>query len=534
MEENHKKLEIELQELLRFETLISDLSLKLVNIHSNEINQVIEQSLEQIVEFLDVDRSTLFELSEDKTKLYTIASYARKGLTKLTTATEEHGSELFPYIREKIIDGEIWIFEDINKLPSESRIDRENLIKSKLKSGFLVPIPISFDTRHALAIGTISTKAKKWPGYLLKRLQILGIAIVNAIMRCHYDKEIRESLAEIIKLKELLTLENVCLIEEIENSHNFYDIIGRSPSLHYVIHQVEEVAPTNSTVMIHGETGTGKNIFARAIHNLSNRRDHTFVTVNCAAIPAELVESELFGREKGAYTGADSSQIGRFELASGGTIFLDEISELPYQLQAKLLKVIQEGEFEHLGNPKSIKVDVRIVSSTNRDLKELIKDNKFREDLYYRLNVYPIVIPPLNQRKNDIQLLVNHFVNKHSRKMGKSIDKIPAEAIKKLKNFQWPGNVRELENVIERAVITTKGDTLSITSYVNQSDLMDSNRNDRVRLYDVECDHIVKVLNDTDWKIEGNSGAAVALGLPPSTLRARMKKLGIKRLKINH
>jgi len=187
-----------------------------------------------------------------------------------------------------------------------------------------------------------------------------------------------------------------------------------------------------------------------------------------------------------------------------------------------------------LGNPKSIKVDVRIVSSTNRDLKELIKDNKFREDLYYRLNVYPIVIPPLNQRKNDIQLLVNHFVNKHSRKMGKSIDKIPAEVIKQLKSFQWPGNVRELENVIERAVITTKGDTLRIMGYFNQSDLVDSNRNDRVRLYDVEYDHIIKVLNDTDWRIEGNSGAAAALGLPPSTLRTRMKKLGIKRPKINN
>ena len=294
-----------------------------------------------------------------------------------------------------------------------------------------------------------------------------------------------------------------------------------------MLYKIEQVAETVSSVLILGETGTGKELVARAIHQLSKRKDRPLVKVNCAALSASLIESELFGHERGAFTGAAGRKLGRFELANGATLFLDEIGELPLDLQAKLLRVIQEGEFERLGSSKTIKVDVRIIAATNRNMKAEIEKGTFREDLWYRLNVFPITVPPLRQRKEDIPALVEHFVNGISHKLGKPITSIPSVTMKKLQDYYWPGNVRELANVIERGVINTPGSVLQIVDQLEQpiSDPTSSPRS----LEEVEREHIISVLDDTSWKIEGSNGAARILGIHPSTLRTRMAKLGVQR-----
>jgi transcriptional regulator with GAF, ATPase, and Fis domain len=333
---------------------------------------------------------------------------------------------------------------------------------------------------------------------------------------------------EIERLKEQLEAENVYLREDIKMERNVDEIIGKSDGLQYILFRMVQVAGTDATVLVLGETGTGKGVLAHAIHGRSHRKDRPLITVNCAALPANLIESELFGREKGAFTGAHNRQMGRFEVADKGTIFLDEIGELPLELQAKLLRVIQDGEFERLGSPHTIKVNVRIIASTSRNLKEEIARGRFREDLYYRLNVFPITIPPLRQRQDDIPLLVDHFVKKISRKIGREITSVPKETMKALQNYAWPGNIRELEHVIERAVITTEGHVLRLAEKIDDSKMLARNE-DRLSITDVEREHILKVLNETNWRIEGHKGAATFLGLNPSTLRSRMQKLGIHR-----
>ena len=316
---------------------------------------------------------------------------------------------------------------------------------------------------------------------------------------------------------------------EIKLESNHEEIIGQSDALKYLLFKVGQVGPSDLTVLILGETGTGKGLLARAIHEASPRKDRLMVTVNCAALPANLIESELFGREKGAFTGAQNQQIGRFEFADGGTVFLDEIGELPLELQSKLLRVIEDGEFERLGSPKTVKVDVRIIASTNRDLSEEIRNGKFREDLFYRLHVFPITIPPLRKRAKDIPILVNHFVNIFARKLGKEIREIPKTVLKELEAYHWPGNVRELQHVIERAVITTQGPVLQLAGELESYHPPRSSKTPKPGLVDMERDHILKSLEESNWKVEGQHGAAESLGLNPSTLRTKMRKLGIKR-----
>ena len=307
----------------------------------------------------------------------------------------------------------------------------------------------------------------------------------------------------------------------------FNQILGQSDGLKYVLYRVEQVAPHNTTVLILGETGTGKELTADLIHSLSPRKDRPLITVNCAALPANLIESELFGREKGAFTGANTRQVGRFEVAHGSTLCLDEIGELPLELQAKLLRAVQQNEFERLGSSQTIKVDVRIIATTNRNLDEDVRQGRFRQDLYYRLNVFPITVPPLRQRKEDIPILAQAFTERYARKLGKPITSIQKGTMKALQDYPWPGNIRELESVIERAVIMCPGpvlqlaDKLEIPSFTSSVDMN--------TLEEVERDQILKILSETRWRIEGNDGAATILGLHPSTLRARMQKLGISR-----
>lgn len=342
------------------------------------------------------------------------------------------------------------------------------------------------------------------------------------------ESALREALTELEKLKNRLEDENVYLQEEIRLEHNFGEIIGKSKALKKILYQVEQVASTDSTVLILGETGTGKELIARAVHELSYRKSRPLVKVNCAALPANLIESELFGHEKGAFTGALAKKMGRFELSHRGTIFLDEIGELPLELQSKLLRVLQEGEFERLGNPKTIKVDVRVIAATNRDLRKSIKKGTFREDLFYRLNVYPIICPPLRERKADIPLLVKHFVDKYGIKVGKEVDVIPKKVMNTLQSYHWPGNVRELENIIERALVVSHGKKLQIGDWLPH-DTTDAQNANLPSLNELERDHILRVMNLTHWRVRGSGGAAEILGLKPTTLEARMKKLDIKR-----
>jgi len=360
----------------------------------------------------------------------------------------------------------------------------------------------------------------------LKRIKLASATYVQAIMR---DVTIRkEAVEELEQMKNRLQEENIYLQEEIRIEHNFGEIIGRSQALKKVLSNVEKVASTRSSVLIMGETGTGKELIARAIHSISQRKDRPLVKINCAALPANLIESELFGHEKGAFTGAVARRAGRFELAHGGTIFLDEIGELPLELQSKLLRVLQDGEFERVGGSETFKVDVRIIAATNRDLEKSIDAGLFREDLFYRLNVFPIFLPSLRDRKEDIPILAAHFVMKYAPKDGKKIEAIPPNALSALNEYCWPGNVRELENIIERGVIISQGRWLKLGDWLPKKTAVRTEA-EIATMEEVEKAHIMKTLKMTDGRVSGEKGAARILGLNPQTLYSRMKRLDITR-----
>lgn len=356
-------------------------------------------------------------------------------------------------------------------------------------------------------------------------LGYLGSAI-DITERKESEVALQSAHEELHQLQHQLEAENISLQGELQLDKKFGEIVGQSDAIKYVLFKITQVAPTDSTVLISGETGTGKELAARAIHGASSRKDSPLIRVNCGALSPTLIESELFGHEKGAFTGAVGRKQGRFELANGGTIFLDEIGELPLELQVKLLRVIQENEFERLGGSKTIKVDVRIIAATNRNLKLEVEHGTFREDLWYRLNVYPVTMPPLRQHKEDIPLLVEHFVNTYTRKFGKTISSLSPRTMQVLEAHSWPGNVRELANVIERAVIHTHGSVLQI---VDRFETVANESAPTQTLEEVERDYIIRILENTGWRIEGKHGAARILGLNPSTLRTRMIKLGIQR-----
>lgn len=342
------------------------------------------------------------------------------------------------------------------------------------------------------------------------------------------SKHVAETaLEEIRLLKDQLEAERAYLLDEIKLEFNSDNIIGQSNEIKYVLYKIEQIAATDTTVLILGETGTGKELAARAIHDASTRRDRTMVKMNCAALPENLIESELFGHERGAFTGANTKRIGRFELANSTTLFLDEIGELPLELQPKLLQVIESGKFERLGSSHTQSVNVRIIAATNRNLEREVQEGRFREDLWYRLNIFPITMPPLRDRQDDIPLLVKHFVQKISKRLGKRIEVIPASVMTRLQNYSWPGNIRELENVLERAVINSSGPKLNMFDELKQV-----SRNDSANLQTlaaVEREYITGVLEQTQWKVSGKNSAAEILGIERSTLRARMRKLNIRK-----
>jgi formate hydrogenlyase transcriptional activator len=357
------------------------------------------------------------------------------------------------------------------------------------------------------------------------------------------EQSLESALAEVQQLKDRLHAENTYLQEEIDVARDFGEIIGCSDALKRVLDMAGQVAPLPTTVLILGETGTGKELLAHAIHKLSPRHTHSLVKVNCATLPAQLIESELFGHEKGAFTGAVARRTGRFEIANGGTIFLDEVAELPLDLQSKLLRVLQEGEFEHLGSSRTIRVDVRVIAATNRNLEKAVREGRFRSDLYYRLNIFPITLPPLRERNEDIAMLVTHYAKQLSIKLGKQIYAIPLETMAVLQNYGWPGNIRELRNVIERAAIITQGPKLRLLDSLESRPLkvapelppatqpvaQDVEDIRGETLEESQCGLILQTLEKTFWRVEGPTGAAALLGIHPNTLRSRMKKLGITR-----
>ncbi len=360
--------------------------------------------------------------------------------------------------------------------------------------------------------------------FLVQFARQVAIAVDNAI-----------AYGQISTLKDQLAREKLYLEDEIRTELNFDEIVGKSEALRRVLTLVETVAPTDSTVLIYGETGTGKELIARAVHDLSSRRSNAFVKLNCAAIPTGLLESEMFGHEKGAYTGAIAQRIGRFELAHRGTVFLDEIGEIPLELQPKLLRVLQEREFERLGSTRTLRTDARLIAATNRDLEALVSEQKFRSDLYYRLNVFPVRVPALRERPDDIPLLVRHFVQQFSRRMNRSVDTIPSETMTTLVRYHWPGNIRELQNVIERAVILSSGSVLKVPTdelRLRPADAPPVGESSKGRLRaalnDTERQEILATLEKTNWKVAGPNGAAALLGMNRSTLQSRMQKLGVR------
>jgi transcriptional regulator with GAF, ATPase, and Fis domain len=353
---------------------------------------------------------------------------------------------------------------------------------------------------------------------------LIGLAVVISDLVSAREK-INEQMKEISRLNELLKAENVYLKDQLDINSERKEFIGISQPFKYVLFKIQQVAPTDASVLIEGETGTGKDLVAKAIHKGSKRSNKPFIKVNCASIPENLIESELFGHEKGAFTGAVEKRIGRFELANGGTIFLDEIGELPLNLQPKLLNILQQGEFERIGSSKTIKTDVRIIAATNKVLKNEIYKGRFRNDLYYRLNVFPISVAPLRERKSDIVPLAENFVKIYSEKFNKQVNTISKKSLNLLLEYSWPGNIRELENVIERAVITSESNELNLESLITS----DSSSDNFSTLEELEKNHIIQALEKTSWKISGTGGAAAILNINPETLRSRMRKLGIKR-----
>ena len=401
------------------------------------------------------------------------------------------------------------------KDPSE----RDRLMAELDKQGFVT----NFETE------TITHKGRRI--HVIFSAKRIGDDIVGMVMdisdRKQGEIELQTAYKEIRQLKSQLEAESAYLQDEIKLEHNFENIIGHSEPLKYVLHRVEMVAPQNSAVIISGETGTGKELIARAIHKLSSRSGRLLVKVNCATLPDDLIESELFGREKGAFTGATATQIGRFELANNSTIFLDEIGELPHNLQPKLLRVLESGDFERLGNPRTLLTDARIIAATNRDLEEEVRQKRFREDLWYRLKVFPVTVPPLRDRINAVPMLVDHFVRFYARKMGKKYEdlKISTSAMQAMQSYSWPGNVRELKHVVEGTIIATAGNRLEF----NLPTMPDSSTAALKSFEEMEREYLIKVLDTTKWKVEGDNSASTILRMPPSTLRSRMKKLGIQR-----
>ncbi len=481
------------------------------NLRLGDLFRNIAEKLKEILNF-DVSAITLYDKDSDR--------------LIMTEFGELMGSEkLAPGCDVPINDSHAgWVFLNkkplvVNDLSLKKRFGFDKLMYKEGIISYVVTPLIS--PKNILGTLNLGSKSKDtFKNVDQEFVMLIARQIALAVDNANYFRELET-------LKNRIEEENIYLQEEIKLEHNFEEIVGQSQLIKKVLRQIELVAPTDSNVLVRGETGTGKELIARAIHNLSVRKDRPLIKINCPAIPSGLIESELFGHEKGAFTSALSTKAGKFELADGGTIFLDELGDLPHEAQAKLLRVLQEREFERVGGSRVMKTDVRIIAATNRDLEKAVEEGTFRSDLFFRLNVFPIEVPPLRDRVEDIPLLAKYFIQKYMNRTGKKIRVLNEKTIDTLKTYSWPGNIRELENIMERSVILTAGDNLQIPRnlFENKINLAKTH----VSLEEMERNYIIEILNFTSWRIGGSKGAAKILGLHPNTLRSRMIKLGIEK-----
>jgi formate hydrogenlyase transcriptional activator len=512
-------LSSELEDRLRFEMLMTELSARFVSVTAESIDGEIVNAQAQIGHSLGLDRSTAFQL-EGGDRFGVTHSWQVPGLEPFPAFLVKD----LPWITSFILRGEEVCWERIDDLPEEAAKEKEIGRLFGPRSSFTSPLKVGGKVIGAMSFGTVY-REREWPEVVVSRLRLFVEMIGSAIARTRAERATQEALDEVRRLRDQLQRENVYLLQEVKTVRGRGGLIGESAALRQVLEQIEQVAATDATVLLMGETGTGKELLASAIHELSLRASRPMVRVSCAAIPATLMESELFGREKGAYTGALSRQVGRFEVAHGSTLFLDEVGELPLEVQVKLLRVLQERQVERLGSSKVITVDVRIIAATNRDLEKAVREKTFRDDLYYRLNVFPIRVPPLRERAEDIPLLVQSFVHEFAKMFGKSIESVDKDSMDALRRYSWPGNIREIRNIVERAVILATGPRLHIRTPTASSDDVAPS----LLLRDTEREHLRRVLEMTRWRIRGKDGAAEILGVKPTTLEAMMERLGLTR-----
>jgi formate hydrogenlyase transcriptional activator len=530
-----------------FEALLWDLFLRLMDVPGERVEAEILNAQRRLCRALDLDRSTLWQTRPDDPRRLRVthmfdAEHDAQVLTSLdgsvargqgreflaSDASVSQGAEAsqyFPWLNGRVLAGDTVTIADLGDLPEEAAADAEALRRFGTRSTVIVPLTV-----HGAVLGCLSfattKRTRAWSAALVAEFERVAQVFAKALARGRTEEQLRAALESLKQLRDRLEHENVYLREEIRERRNPSQIVGTSAAIRRTLDQIDQVAPTGATVLLLGETGTGKERVAAAIHELSPRHARPMVRVNCAAMPAALIESELFGREKGAYTGALSRQIGRFELANGSTIFLDEIGDLPVETQTKLLRVIEARDFERLGSPTPVHVDVRIIAATNRNLDEAVREGRFREDLFFRLNVFPISLPPLRERIEDVPLLVKTIVNELSASMGRQFDAVSRASLLALQQYRWPGNIRELRNLVERAMIINVGPVLHIEP---PSGSLPGAGATPLSLKALERGHVLAVLEQTGWRIRGPRGAAAMLGLPPTTLENRMKRLGISR-----
>ena len=519
-----KRADAALQDQFNFQRFLAEVSARFITTPAAAVDAEIEATLARMAEYLGAGRLSVGLFSADGQTVLNSHNY-------VATDAQPGPEHVIPTRNLIWLTGRLRAGHVVKcsmapgDLPPEAAQEMRYCQDHAVRSFISVPLRVGEETLGHLTSGWVRDY-RNVDDELTRAMQLFGETFANALERKRAAEAMAAAMADIRELKDRLQAENVYLREEIQHRDDFQEILGDSAGIRKILRLVEQVAGTESTVLIQGETGTGKELIARAIHERSSRRERVMIKLNCAALPATLVEAELFGREKGAYTGALARQLGRFELADGSTLFLDEVGELPPEIQVKLLRVLQEGQFERLGSGKTINVNVRIVAATNRDLAEAVADGSFRRDLYYRLNVFPIVVPPLRERREDIPQLVWAFVNEFCGRIGKSVTAIPKKTMQALEEHPWPGNVRELRNVIERAMILCQGSTLHVTlpepNFPEQTD-------GEATLDDVQRRRILQVLEQTNYRIRGPRGAAELLGLKPTTLESRMAKLGINR-----